>query len=350
MQRADIAKPALLLISIIVVITAATGLTALGLSGGPSQPDSDGINGQSPEQFQPASVNPDVDPQSGQISLASASEPKRILIDTDHSNQFDRTKIQPVIETLTERGHTVRYSGNIEQSAGSTSQSSTFAAALSDFDAVVSFYPTEQFSDNEIDQLRTFTNTGGRVVIFGGASEFDVSTSLFGSSVSSVQFAGNGLLREYGMAINSDLLYNTNDNNTDNNYKSIYAEPSEPDALTQEVNTVNLDSSGSIIIAEDSPAKPLLQAAEGTQRFSTRRSGQYVTAARASNLVVVSDATFITDTDVYDVDNEQFVGNLLTFLTSGNKANFPRSSGTMTDTDTGDGMNNTSTMNTTASG
>ena len=347
MQRADIAKPALLLIGIVAVITAGTGLAALGLSAGPSQPDSDGISGQSPEQFQPANINPDVDPETGQISLATASESKRILIDTDHSNRFDRTKLQPVFETLTEQGHTVRFSGNIEQSSTSTGQSSRFASALSDFDAVMIFYPTEQFTDNEIDQLRTFTNTGGRVVMFGGPSAFDVSTSLFGSSVSSVQFGGNTLLERYGMRINSDLLYNTNDRRTDNNYKSIYVEPSQSDSLTQGVNTVNLDSSGSIVIAENSRAKPLLRATEGTQRFSTRRSGQYVTAARTTNFVAISDTTFLTDTDVYDVDNEQFVGNLLSFLASGNKANFPRTSGDTNGTDSADSMNST---NTTASG
>jgi hypothetical protein len=343
MQRADVVKPALLLIGIIAVIIAGTGLTALGLSGGPSQPDSDGISGQSPEQFQPANVNPDVDPEAGQISLPSTSESKRILIDTDHNNRFDRTKLQPVIETLTERGHTVKFSGNIEQSASGPGQSSSFASALSDFDAVMIFYPTEQFTENEIDQLRTFTNTGGRVVMLGGPSQFDVSTGLLGSSVSSVQFAGNALLERYGMRIDSDLLYNSNDERTDNNYKSIYVEPSEADSLTQGVNTVNLDSSGSIVIVENSPAKPLLQATDGTQRFSTRRSGQYVTAARTSNLVVVSDTTFMTDTDVYDVDNEQFVGNLLSFLTSGNKANFPRVSGDTNGTGTADNMNSTNT-------
>jgi frataxin-like iron-binding protein CyaY len=334
MQRADIAKPALLLVGIIIVITAGTGFTALGLSGGPSQPDSDVINGQSPEQFQPANINPDADPEAGQISLAAASESKRILIDTDHGNRFDRTKLQPIIETLVERGHTVRFSGDIEQLPTSTGQSSSFASALSDFDAVMIFYPTEQFSNNEIDQLRTFTNTGGRVVMLGGPSELDVSTSLFGSSVSSVQFAGNSLLERYGMRIDSDLLYNTNDERTDNNYKSIYVEPSEPDSLTQGVDTVNLDSSGSIVIAEKSPAKQILRATEGTQRFSTRRSGQYVTAARTTNFVAISDTTFMTDTDVYDVDNEQFISNLLTFLISGNKANFPQSSGSANSSNT----------------
>jgi hypothetical protein len=51
----------------------------------------------------------------------------------------------------------------------------------------------------------------------------------------------------------------------------------------------------------------------------------------------------MTDTDVYDVDNEQFVGNLLSFLTSGNKANFPRVSGDTNGTGTADNMNSTNT-------
>jgi len=69
----------------------------------------------------------------------------------------------------------------------------------------------------------------------------------------------------------------------------------------------------------DSDARILARAVEGTKTLDRGETGQYPVAAQSGNFVLVADASFISGSELYDADNEQFVSNLLTFLVSGDK-------------------------------
>lgn len=315
MEPADVLQPLGVFVVVVLAVVAGTAITAVAFSGSLSAADGADIRGQSPGQFQPSSVIADADDEAGEIELGAATEDKRILIDTQHGNRIDRDTLQPVVDALVAQGHTVRYT----PSSQATGTQGSYNATLRRFDAVLIAYPTVEFSEDEIAGLQAYAEGGGRVVVLGGPTEIAVTTGLVGASTSTVRFGANTLVGEFGMQMGSDLLYNVDDENNDNNYKSIYAEPAGSGALTDGVETVNLDASGYIVVPEGSDAEPVLMAADGARRFSTRRGGEFVTAARNGNFVLVSDETFITDTDVYDVDNEQFVSNLLTFMVTGDK-------------------------------
>ena len=103
------------------------------------------------------------------------------------------------------------------------------------------------------------------------------------------------------------------------------------------VETVSFDRAGYVVVNEQhedaSNIDVLYTAADGTKTLETRREGDYAMAVRNENLVFVADSSFLDQSEVYDADNEVFVGNLLTFLASGDvDKGFPSDGG-----DTGPG-------------
>jgi hypothetical protein len=125
------------------------------------------------------------------------------------------------------------------------------------------------------------------------------------------------MTRQFGVQIGAEMLYNLDDANNDNNFKSIYASPSGDGPLTEGVETISLDLSGYAVVGETDAVDVLYTANEGTRTLESRRTGTYPVVARNGNMVFVSDSSFLLPSEVYDVDNEVFVGNLAEFLVSG---------------------------------
>ena len=110
MKPVEIAKPLGVFALVIVVIVGGTAVASVAL--GPDtepDPDSRNVQGQSPGQFQPDRVNPAVDPETGNLSVTDEAGHKRILIDSQHANRYERHDLEPVIEALSEAGHDVDY-------------------------------------------------------------------------------------------------------------------------------------------------------------------------------------------------------------------------------------------------
>jgi len=321
MKPAEIARPLGVFVIVIVVILAGSavlGAVAGGDSGGPT--DGQNVQGQSPEQFQPESVNPDVDPETGEISVDADDGTKKILIDTQHSNAFDRDDIEPVVEALAEAGHTVDFTpSGTSDSGGFGSSSGGYNATLQEYDALLVINPTEGFTESERAGLQTYTDNDGRVVVLGEPTQTGLSGGGLLPSLSTVSFGANDLTTQYGARMGAEALYNLDDSANDNGFKSIYAAPESTSSLSEGVDTITLENPGYIVRTGESDATVLYTAADGTKTLETRRNGTFATVVRNDNLVFVSDSDFIDQSEVYDADNEVFVSNLLDFLTSGDK-------------------------------
>jgi hypothetical protein len=318
MRAGSVVKPLGVFLAVILVVLAGTAVAGVALSDGSSAAaDGEDIDGQSPSHIQPENVLADADPEDGEIQLDTDAEDKRILIDTQHGNQVPEDSIQPLVEALVQRGHSVDVGASGTSDGFGTT--SSYNATLQEYDAVLIVAPTTSFGESQIAGLEAYTEGGGRVVVLGEPTQYSVSSGLGSASVSPLRFGANDLTRAFGMRMGSDLLFNVDDSETDNNYKAIYANPTGSGDLSEGVDTVTFDASGHVVVPDDSDAEPIVRAAEGTQRFSTRRSGEYVTAARNGNFVLVADSTFVRDSEVYDADNEQFVSNLLAFMVTGDK-------------------------------
>lgn len=319
---------------VVIVVLAVGGAAVAGTVGGDDgQTDGAQISGQSPAQFQPDAVNHQADPETGEIDVDASDGAKRVLVDTSHSNQISRTDVEPAVEAAFESGHSVEFGADGGSEFGT--DRGTYAETISNYDALLIVQPRSGFSESERNAIRNYTDAGGHVAILGEPTQVQAALGLFGVP-SEAAFGASNLTQSYGFRVGAEMLYNMNAEGTDNNFKSVYASPSTDDELTQGVETVNFDQSGYVVVNEEhedaDDIETLYTAVEGTRTLETRREGEYATAVRSENVVFVADSTFIQESDVYDADNEVFVGNLMDFLVSGDlDDDFPTDAGPATE-------------------
>lgn len=312
---------------VVVGTVAGTAFTATG--GGAGPPDGADISGQSPEQFQPENLDQEFDNESGTIDIGGDADGARILVDTRHSNQFSRSDLEPLAEAMFEAGHSLEFAGAPTDSSrgaprrsaggaqsGPGGQGTNYAATLGDYDGLLIIQPTEGFSQAERQTLRNYTDAGGRVVLLAEPTQVEPGSGRF-ATPSTVQFGANNLTQQFGVRVGSEILYNIDDESNDNNFKSIYASPSGAGILTEGVDTISLDTGGYAVVGDTEPATTVYTADDGTRTLETRREGDYGVVVRSGNLAFVADSSFVEPSELYDVDNEVFAGNLLEFLVTG---------------------------------
>jgi hypothetical protein len=326
MRPAEVAKPLGVFILVIVVVVAGTAVVSLVVeSDSPSEPDSESVQGQSPGQFEPDRVNPDVDPETGELTITDEEGHKRILVDNRHDNRLSRDEIGPVVEALTEAGHEVDFGGSTGSGNFGTDDYNT---TLRKYDAVVVAFPTRSFTEGERLALRKFTENDGRVVVLAEPPQTVISGAGFAATANRLTFGADDTTWNYGVRTGVEALYNMDDDATDNNFRSIDAEPVADDNLTEGVEEISFDYAGYAVINDSTDAEVLFTASDGTRKLETRRTGPFPTVVRNDTMVFVADSDFITTSELYDADNEVFVSNLMNFLVSGDKPDdVPRTPG-----------------------
>lgn len=330
METEDVLRPLGLFAVVVFVLLIGTVIVSLATLGAPAEVDTPTIQGQSPSQFQPESVAAAVAREGGRITIDGPAESKRILVDTRHGNQVSPEDFEPLSEVLFRAGHTIEFpsaggtSGPNDDfgptRGGSTggvgsSGGSDYNATLEKYDAVIIVQPTSPFSPSELRALQEYTEQGGRVLVMAEPPQIQAGT--FTST--RVSFGADNLTRRYGTLVGSQGLFNLDETANDNNFKSIYASPSGGGSLTEGVDTVTFDTAGYAIVREGSDAEVVYRAAEGSTTIETRRAARYSTVVRNGNFALVADTSFLKQSEIYDVDNEVFVGNLLEFLVEGDR-------------------------------
>jgi len=301
-------KPLAVFIVIVTVVLGGTAVLA-ALSGTTATPDGERIQGQSPAQFQPEAVNREVDPETGEIAIDTDEDDGRILIDTRHGNEFARSDLDPIVSAAFEAGHSVEF----DQEEASLDET------LDGYDGYLVIQPTEGFSESERAALRSFAEDGGHVVVLAEPTQSELGQGLF-ASLTTVSFGPEELAASYGVRVGPEMLYNSDDEANDNNFKSIYTTPTGQSPLSRGVETVTFDRGGYAVVRESGDTEVLFTAAEGTRTLETRRTGTYPTVVRNDSVVFVTDSSFINPIELYDADNEVFVGNLLEFLVRGERS------------------------------
>lgn len=289
-----------------VGVIVGTGLTLVGHN--TAGPDGTRIIGQSPAQFQP-DVSPAFDSEAGSISVTTNTTGKQILVDTGHANEISAASLQPLAEATFTAGHSLDFGNTTTEN-----ESIPYNRTLQQYDGVLIIQPTEGFSAEEIRALRAYTDAGGRVVVLAEPTQ-PRGGGLFGPSL--LTYAGNNVTGEYGVRMGAETLYNVNDSENDNNFKSIYATPRERSLLSAGVDTVSFDGSGYVALRNASNATVVYSTDADTQTTDTHRDGPHPVVVRATNLTFVADTSFLLPSELYDVDNEIFAGNLIEFLVSG---------------------------------
>ncbi|WP_302082122.1 hypothetical protein [Salinibaculum rarum] len=209
--------------------------------------------------------------------------------------------VGPLVSTLVENGHEVTF---YEQSTtgGSFSNSGGLSETLTDADAFVTTAPTV-LSDEDRKTVATFASEGGRV--FVGADP--------GQARGVVDIGSQrGIYQEIG------YLYDVANN--DQNFLSVFVEPTGSTPLTEGIDRVVFRGAAPIAQSGEEPA---LTTAGDAQLTTTQRTAQFGVAAVDGNMAVVGDTSFVAPENAYRADNNVLIGNIADFLVSGSVSENP---------------------------
>jgi len=259
------------------------------------------------QQFQPGTILPDETPEEGEISMESDASSKTIVVDVGHQNGITETQLEPLLSTLVENGHQIRFYRGQRRSLNESLRSA---------DALLVASPRERYTSDELAGVEAFTDAGGRVLVMGDPPSVQVSGGiLFGlGGLQPTAPRTTALGSTYGVAYGSGYLYNMETN--DNNFKSIYARPTADTELTAGVDRVVMREA---VPLRTAGATPVFVGTDGTHLSTTRDPGEYAVLARSGNVTAVGDTDFVTRENAYDADNDVLVGNLADFLVDGEK-------------------------------
>ena len=287
----------------VIVGGAAVAPYALG-SGDDASSDPVSVENQ---QFQPGTILPDETSEQGEISMESDASGKTVLVDVGHQNGVSETQLEPLLSTLVENGHQIRFYRG---------QRASLNESLRSADAFVVASPRQRYTSDELAGVEAFTDAGGRVLVMGDPPSVQISGGiLFGlGGLQPTAPRTTALGSTYGVTYGSGYLYNMETN--DNNFKSIFAEPASSGGLAAGVDRVVMREAVPIRTAG---ATDVLVGSDGTHLSTTRESGTYAVLARSGNVTAVGDIDFVTRENAYDADNEVLIGNLADFLVDGEK-------------------------------
>ncbi|AZH24395.1 DUF4350 domain-containing protein [Haloplanus aerogenes] len=292
----------------VVIVAAIVGGAAVApyALGSADDGDSDPVSVEN-QQFQPGTILPDETTEEGEISMESDATGKTVLVDVGHENGISKTQLEPLLSTLVENGHQIRFYRGQRQSLNESLRSA---------DAFLVASPQRRYTSDELAGVEAFTDAGGRVLVMGDPPSVQASGGLlFGlGSLQPTAPRTTALGSTYGVAYGSGYLYNMDEN--DNNYKSIYARPTADTDLTAGVDRVVMREA---VPLRTTGATRALVGTDGTHLSTTRDPGQYAVLARSGNVTAVGDTDFVTRENAYDADNDVLIGNLADFLVSGDK-------------------------------
>ncbi|MFB6125856.1 MAG: DUF4350 domain-containing protein [Halolamina sp.] len=278
---------------VIVVVAAAAGPLLTG--GTAADPPAELDN----SEYAVGEVASNPEPAVGEIRPDASGDGATVLIDVAHANRIQRTDLTPLIRGFQRAGLSVRFheSGDLD-------------AALSNASAFVVVDPGIGYTQTEVESLQSFTDDGGRVLLFAEPNTITVSGGLR-PSVTERETNVERIGTAYGLSFSPEFVYNQRVN--DGNYKRVVARPENGASDVGE--RVVLDTTGYVVPTGE--ATVLLRTPEGTATSGTDRRGRYAVGVRTGNLVAVTDSSLLGPEEYNVADNEAFLSYLVAFLADG---------------------------------
>jgi hypothetical protein len=227
-----------------------------------------------------------------------------VVIDESHSNRFDRSDLDPLVQELTSIGYGVRFYDG----------SQTLDQELSNANAFLVIDPAQEFARDDIDDIREFTEEGGHLLIVGEPSRKRVSASLFGTSISEQESALTTLTARYDMSLGTSYLYNLGTNG--GNYKHVVARSTGNSDL--DLDQVVMFTAAPVY---SRTGTVLLRTTRNTHEAGIDGTSRHAVAIHkeGDNVVLLGDSSFLR-ADRFNVgDNERFAAFLVEFLVSGER-------------------------------
>ncbi len=244
---------------------------------------------------------PDRTAATGDIAVPPATETGTVLIDDAHANRFTSDQLRPLIRALSAAGHDVEYADADE----------SLTSQLGEADAFLVIDPSQAYTPQDASAVEQFARTGGRVAVFGEPTRAQLSTSAFGNTVSTEHSRLGTLGSHLGIEFGTEYLYNLADN--EGNFKRVFA------AGSGDLAPLNRAALYTATTVNASGGHAVLRTTAGTHRSGTSGVGSYPVAVQRDSVLAVGDATLLTSGKHTVADNEQFLGHVVSFLTTGNR-------------------------------
>lgn len=197
--------------------------------------------------------------------------------------------VAPLTDALVENGHEVEfYSSEFEDGP--------LRENLAQADAFISTAPAALGSDEE-DAVEEFVEAGGRTLVTADPGSAGDTTDLTSS---------------FGLSASAGYLYDLEAN--DNNYLSVFVEPTGAGQLTDGVDTAMFRGAAPVAV---SGGTPTFVTDETTQLSTSRSADVYGVAAESEDIALIGDSSFLIPENAYRADNNHLVGNVADFLVTG---------------------------------
>lgn len=224
-----------------------------------------------------------------------------VVFDQAHSNQYQISEIEAMVDDLLWQDAEVI----------TLAEDENLGELLRSANAFVSIAPTKDFSDLEVQEVQSFVERGGRLLVIADPTR---STSEYISSRAESVEVANKLLEPYHLAFRSDYAYNIDRH--EGNFRNVYLSPKTSDDLTKKTDEVVFYAARTISSYETN----LIAGDENTLSSLTDTGGELSLAALAGdNVLAIGDFTFLTSPYYQVADNYQFITNIDRFLISGER-------------------------------
>jgi hypothetical protein len=237
----------------------------------------------------------------------TTSAGKVVVVDFLHSNQFAPSEIDSFVAALTRRG------ARVEIASGDP----PLATRLKYASAYVVFSPTYALSVEEVNLVRNFVASGGRLVIFTdptrGTSGFDYNSGAYFNLPDAD--AANNLLAPFGISVNNDYLYNLV--RSEGNFRNVLFADFGSNPITGGLNQLAFYGTHSV---EAGNGTRLIVGDENTFSSLTDSAGPGMAAAALSadgNVLVLGDFSFLIPPYNSVADNQILIRNIADYALGG---------------------------------
>ncbi|NKQ34901.1 MAG: hypothetical protein HF973_04705 [Chloroflexi bacterium] len=230
-----------------------------------------------------------------------------VLLDQAHNNLFEMKDIDYLNGRLSARGiKLIPFTGG------------DLVSALRGVNAFISIVPLAEFSPEEVQAVSDFVGRGGRLLMVGDPTRFNVSfdeESLdFSILIEDDQIPLNSLSNTFDIVFKGDYLYNTREN--EGNFRNIILKEAEigKSSLTEGVKRLVFYGTHSLDLGPDSES--LLAGDDNTWSSATDRPGGLTLAATSQNgrVLALGDIHFIGEPYYTVYDNGRFIAQIADFL------------------------------------
>jgi hypothetical protein len=227
-----------------------------------------------------------------------------VLLDLAHLNQFKLEELHSLARRILSRGYSLEY---LEE-PGDSEEADALEEKLRRADAFAIVLPQQGFSEIEIRAVKRFVAKGGKLLLIADPTR----TSQI-----------NSVATEFGLIFEPDFLYNMRQN--EGNFGHIFLSEFGPNELTEKLEKLVFYYTGSIssedrgiVFTDENTMSSII---ESKDRLSP------VALTGDSKVLAIADLTFMTPPSNTVVDNNQFISNIVDWLTDSERtfvlADFP---------------------------